>query len=144
LHGLAGAGGAEALQHQIVLLEDPSIAAEGRRLVLPVVDLADGDLELVLRVRGRANQRERNNTCDRPRQLAYEIHRILAFFLPVRPCDNVLPDVLLRPDAARGRALACGGRPPALPRRSVQYSQVRLVTFGMALITPASLVSPAV
>ena len=48
LHGLAGARGADILQHQAVLLEDAGILAERRGLVFPVVDLADRDLELVL------------------------------------------------------------------------------------------------
>ena len=38
--------GADVLQHQAVLLEDAGVLAERRRLVFPVVDLADRDLEL--------------------------------------------------------------------------------------------------
>src|SRR5262249_30820302 len=51
-------------------------------------------------------------------------------------------------DAARRRAggfdLARGGSAAACSRRCVQYSQVRLVTLGSALITPANRASPAV
>ena len=45
LHRLAGTRGAEAIQHQIVLLEDAGGLTERRRLVLPIVDLADRELE---------------------------------------------------------------------------------------------------
>ena len=47
LDGLAGALRADALQLQVVLLEDAGVLAERRRLVFPVVDLADRELERV-------------------------------------------------------------------------------------------------
>src|SRR5215831_11289114 len=75
-------------------------------------------------------------------------HRVLPLVGCLRPRVGVLREGAGRADAARGPALAQsaarGGSPPALSRRSVQYSQVRLVTLGMALMVPASLVSPAV
>ena len=48
LDGFAGALRADILQHQAVLLEDAGVLAERRRLVFPVVDLADRELERVL------------------------------------------------------------------------------------------------
>ena len=49
LNGLARALRAERLDLEIVLLEDAGVLAERRRLVLPVVDLPDRDLQRVLR-----------------------------------------------------------------------------------------------
>src|SRR5262249_37734082 len=46
-------------EHEVVPLEDARVLAERRRLVLPIVDLADGDLELIFRPRGRHGERDR-------------------------------------------------------------------------------------
>ena len=46
------------LDLEIVLLEDAGVLAERRRLVLPVVDLADRDLQRVLRRSRRGAERE--------------------------------------------------------------------------------------
>jgi hypothetical protein len=58
-----------------VPLEDACILAERRRLVLPIVDLADGDLELILRQRRR--EREQGNERERARahHNVYRCHR---------------------------------------------------------------------
>ena len=62
--------------------------------------------------------------------------------------DGLLGEIFTRTDAARGRACdfagARGGKPPALSRRIVQYSQVRLVAVGNAVSLLASSVSPGV
>ena len=50
---------------EIVLLEDAGVLAERRRLVLPVVDLPDGDLERVLRRRVRDAEREQRRARSR-------------------------------------------------------------------------------
>src|SRR5262249_52417483 len=76
-------------------------------------------------------------------------HRAARFLPLLRarvPAEAILPEVLSFTDAAAGRAFeaARGGSPPALSRRKVQYSQVRLVTLGSALRPPASLISPGV
>ena len=49
LHGFTGALRADSLDDEVVLLEDAGILAERRRLVFPIVDLADRELERVLR-----------------------------------------------------------------------------------------------
>ena len=114
LHGLAGTRGAEAFQHQIVLLEDAGVLAQRRRLVLPIVDLADCELELVLRLRRRNGRRERGNEGDRTGELAP--HRVLPFFrlfVVFRLRDDVVRELPALTDAARRRALeAAGARRP--------------------------------
>src|SRR5665213_3322291 len=60
LDGFTGAGGADVFQHQTVLLVDARVLPERRRLVFPVIDLADHHLELIFgRGRGR-DQRQRD------------------------------------------------------------------------------------
>ena len=71
---LARALRAERLDLEIVLLEDADVLAERRRLVLPVVDLADGDLQRVLRRGLRGAERERGQ-----RAADAEYHLFLPF-----------------------------------------------------------------
>jgi hypothetical protein len=59
LKGFARALGADRFDDKIVLFEDAGILAECRRLVFPVVDLADRDLQGVLRVCRQARRQER-------------------------------------------------------------------------------------
>src|SRR5262249_57428391 len=61
LQGLARALGADILEHEVVPLEDARVLAQRRRLVLPIVDLADGDLELILRARRRRGEAGERN-----------------------------------------------------------------------------------
>src|SRR5205823_3216178 len=53
LQGLACALRADILEHEVVPLEDARVLTERGRLVLPIVDLPDRDLELILRARRR-------------------------------------------------------------------------------------------
>src|SRR5204863_7110112 len=53
LQGLACTLRADILEHEVVPLEDARVLAERGRLILPIVDLADRDLELILRARRR-------------------------------------------------------------------------------------------
>ncbi len=69
LDGFAGAAGADRLQHQAVLLEDAGVLAERRRLVLPIVDLPDRDLELILGRCRAGGKRQRNGKPDCRRQM---------------------------------------------------------------------------
>jgi hypothetical protein len=129
-----------------MLFEDTGLLTEDRRLPTPDFKLADRDLEIVLRVRSRNRERNRSDEHDRacPSGGGVPIHLFLRWGLR----DGVLRELLTLAGAAGRRGLdvapARGGSPPALPRRSVQYSQVRFVTFGSALSEPASLISPAV
>src|SRR5262249_34703685 len=106
-------------------------------------------LELVLR-RNRWDHGERRDEREHANELA--LHHSLPSLRFLLPLVGVLRDVRDFADAARRRALdptadlfaARSGNPPALLSRSVQYSQVRLVTLGSALSALANLVSPAV
>src|SRR5262249_26536971 len=120
--------------HDAVLLEDADVLAERRRLVLPVVDLADGDLERVLGG-GRQGQERK-----RARRHGNAFHRV--FLLFARPLVAVARRVqALRTAPA---VAARGGIPPRLARRVAQYSQVRSGTLGILLIAPAISISPGV
>src|SRR5262245_995528 len=74
LHGLARALGADIVQHQVMLLEDAGVLAERRRLVLPVVDLADRDLELILRERRSEREQRNQREHARPRHNMHRYH----------------------------------------------------------------------
>src|SRR5256885_716739 len=79
------------------------VLPERRGLVLPIVDLADRDLELVLRLRRGAAQRDRIKERNRADECSARIHR----FFPVlrrAPLALLLAEVLPFTDAARGRA----------------------------------------
>src|SRR6185312_14512710 len=65
LDGLARALGADVFQHQPVLLEDAGVLPQRRRLVFPVIDLPDRELERVLGRRGGGHQRERRDKAER-------------------------------------------------------------------------------
>src|SRR5262249_40339024 len=75
LHGLARALSADILEHEIVPLEDARVLAERRRLVLPIVDLADGDLELILRPRRRERAQPNEHERARPHYNVNRSHR---------------------------------------------------------------------
>src|SRR6185437_2352217 len=145
LDGLAGAGGAEVIEHDVVLLEEARILTERRRLVLPVVDLANCHLQLVL---GRRRQRQqRKRAGDQPCPYGNPSHR---FFLPL--IGPRLPACLAACAPRAGRddeplragAEAPGGIPPRRASRLAQYSQVRSGTLGILLIAPAISISPGV
>src|SRR5262249_23059419 len=134
LHGLARALGADILEHEIVPLEDAGVLAERRRLVLPIVDLADGDLELILRLRRREREQANEHERARAHHNVYECHR-RSFERSDRVAHRATSLAWSRPimrDAARGarhcatgaafaRATNCGaarrpGAPPSLSR----------------------------
>src|SRR5262249_50522092 len=75
VHGFARALSADILEHEIVPLEDARVLAERRRLVLPIVDLADGDLELILRPRRREREQPNEHERARPHYNVYRYHR---------------------------------------------------------------------
>jgi hypothetical protein len=81
LHGFARTLGADILEHQVVLFEDAGVLTERRRLVFPVVDLTDRDLELILgrrRCGGQGERCEQRNGCQGG---GARIHRVLPFWL---------------------------------------------------------------
>jgi hypothetical protein len=61
LNGLAGSLRADILKHEAVLFENAGILAECRRLIFPIVDLADHELKRILRRSRPDGQRERNS-----------------------------------------------------------------------------------
>src|SRR5262249_1485266 len=61
LQGLARALRADILEHEVVPLEDARVLAQRRRLVLPIVDLADRDLEVILRARRRRGEADQHS-----------------------------------------------------------------------------------
>ena len=65
LDGFAGALRAGILQHQPMFLEDAGVLAERRRLVFPVVDLADHQLERVFGGCRGAGKRQRHDQPER-------------------------------------------------------------------------------
>ena len=65
LNGLAGALRAGIFKHQAVLLEDAGILTERRRLVFPVVDLPDDDLERVLGASKTSAQSKQHRNAER-------------------------------------------------------------------------------
>src|SRR5205085_10740817 len=117
------------------------VLAEGRALVLPIVDLADRDLEAILCRRWRRERRKRERADERcPKFASHFVLRVrlrvvleAAREARLEVLREVLADTL---DEARG------GRRPASASRIDQYSQVRPTTLGSALREPASCVSP--
>jgi hypothetical protein len=148
LHGLSGALGAEVVQHEAVLTENAGVLAKRRGLVLPVVDLADGDLEPVLRLHSRRRERrgERHRASERHRRFAcHLLLLVVRLRLLLEALAEVLPEALLEvlPNVLL-EVLPRAGNRPASASRMHQYSQVRPTTLGIALIEPASLASPLV
>src|SRR5262249_7088681 len=74
LHGLARALRADVLEHEVVPLEDARVLAERRRLVLPIVDLADGDFELIFRPRRRESEQRNKRERARSQHNKYRYH----------------------------------------------------------------------
>src|SRR5262249_13843337 len=138
LHRLASASRAEIVEHDAMLLEDADVLTERGRLVLPVVDLADRDLERIL---GAGLQRQQRG---RPRRVGNAFHRV--FLLRARPLAALARRAGRRADALRTAPAvpARGGIPPRLASRVAQYSQVRSGTLGILLIAPAISISPGV
>src|SRR5262249_45400631 len=75
LHGLARDLGADILEHEVVTLEVARVLAERRGLILPIVDLADGDLELIFRPRRRESEQPNEHERARPQYNMYRYHR---------------------------------------------------------------------
>ena len=57
-----------------MLLEDAGVLSKRRRLVFPIVDLPDDDLERVLRRCGNRAQRERHDEAERARNIHDPVH----------------------------------------------------------------------
>ena len=116
-----------------LLLEDAGVLAERRRLVLPIVDLADRDLEGVV---GTQRQRRQGRRGQRQRQ-ADDVGSVHLRFLPFGVCG--LCDF---PGFAAGFFLAgaaldvaftargAAGISPRLASRVAQYSHAREWVFG--------------
>src|SRR5262249_18370627 len=98
LHGLAGARRAESLERKVVLLEER--VAQRWRLVFPVVDLPDRDLEAVLRLRrGQRERQSDSNRTSEPHQVISS-HGIgllkLKRAAPCRAPSNALSPTIVR------------------------------------------------
>src|SRR4029077_20648471 len=136
LNGLAGAGGAEVLQHEVVFLEDAGVLAERGRLVFPVVDLPDCDLQRVLR---DGRQCERGTDCERQSTACERCpHRRFPFLLVFAPVLRAPAG--LRAGADRPR----GGNAPRLSSRVSQYSHARATVLGCCCSIAAMSISPGV
>src|SRR5262249_56198743 len=136
LNGLAGGGGAEVLQHEVVFLEDTGVLTERRCLVLPVVDLPDRNLQRILR---GGRQRDRHEYRER-QSGAYEHcpHRRFPFLPVFAPALRV--PAPLRAGAARSR----GGSAARFSSRVSQYSHARATVLGCCCSSPAISISPGV
>ena len=120
LDGLAGALRADVLQHQTVLLEDAGVLAERRRLVFPVVDLADRDLE---RVFGEGRAGSSANGAARPSATAWPSGDAHAMILPL---------ILFFDRHSRGRHSTPGPARPGSPNLSA-FAFGRPARLGGAL-----------
>src|SRR5207244_10481393 len=122
-------------QHKAMLAENPGVLTERRGLVLPVVDLTDGDLEPVLRVR-RGGRAQRQHASERHQMVTTHdlVLRVIRLRLMPEVLREVSPEALreLRFDALLEVAPRDGSR-PASASRIDQYSQVRPTTLGIAL-----------
>ena len=147
LDGLARALRAERLDLQIVLLEDAGVLAERRRLVLPVVDLADRDFQRVLRRRRAAPSASATQRAADARN-ASSFPPLCCFLL--RPSTLALLCRRLRRDRQSRRGLrgahrgADFARPSRSASRRTQYSQARASGPAARLSSPAISASPAV
>src|SRR5262249_28753677 len=125
LDGLAGALGAERFDLEAVLLEDACGLAERRRLVLPIVDLADRDLERVLRGGGRRERyRERKRRDSRRQSHRFFPLDLFAFFAaPLFFLAGAVPGLGCRAAASAARTAASDlPRPSRSASRRTQYS----------------------
>jgi hypothetical protein len=151
-----------------MLLEDAGVLAERRRLVLPVVDLPDRELELIVGASRGARERQRHDEPERGGDGLEGLHAIssLYYFLSLQvvcgphstasaaqgeSLNSQRRRILrIRRGFAAARAdlafLTAVGTPPAKPpdlaTRIDQYSHERVSPVVLAVIWPASWASP--
>src|SRR5664280_377171 len=86
LDGFAGALRSDILQHQAVLLEDAGVLAKRRGLVLPVIDLPDRELELIVGASRGTRERQRHDQPERGGDTFEFLHAMssLTYFLSLQ------------------------------------------------------------
>src|SRR5260370_5178586 len=117
-----------------MLLEDAGLLAECRRLVFPIVDLADRDLQGILSLNFGYGERG----CEQSKREARETGTfhlrfppfVLAGFLATVFLAAVLPGRAAAFVVAAAPSVGRAGMPPRFVSRVCQYSQARLCAVG--------------